>query len=140
MPNCDTYTVRGLCILPEHPNFRQPWIEACHLPQDVPSSAKICWKHFKNSDFKSEIVFENIKTCRFPCLKRGVVPSLLLPSSETENILSENDLPESKLPDNELPVIDLPENTLTNCDIVIKSATKSDPITVIVEYQKVKYI
>ena len=84
IPSCDTYTVRGLYAIPEHPIKRQSWIEACNLPQDVSSSAKICWKHFQSNDFKSEIDFENIKTCRFPTLKSGAVPSLLLNSSEIE--------------------------------------------------------
>ena len=118
---CTTYTVKGLYIIPEHPVKRQPWIDACQFPANIPNSAKVCWKHFQKSDFKGEI---DESECHFPRIHTGTVPSLLLPGSENE--------PETVLP--ELP--DLP-----NCDVtldeVIESSVSNNPITVVNKYLRV---
>ena len=127
VPNCTTYTIRGLYILPEHPVRRQAWIDACQFPAKIPISAKICWKHFQKSDFKSDIDYENLSTCHFPRIHTSTVPSLLLPGSENE--------PESLLPDlsNSDKVI-LDEVSL---DEVIESSVSNNPITVVNKYLRV---
>lgn len=112
--NCDTYSLRGLYTIPEHPTRRQSWIEACNFPENVSKDSKVCWKHFKNSDFKSEIDFENITTCHFPRLNSGAIPSLF-------DLVQENE-PENILPS---PIID--------------SITTNNPTTVVNKYLKVEY-
>ena len=127
VPNCNTYTIRGLYLLPEHPVRKQAWIDACQFPAKTPKSAKICWKHFQKSDFKSDIDYENLSTCHFPRIHTTTVPSLLLPGSENE--------PEIVLPD-------LPE--LPNCDVtlneVIESSVSNNPITVVNKYLRVQSV
>ena len=127
VPNCTTYTIRGLYILPEHPVRRQAWIDACQFPAKTPNSTRVCWKHFEKSDFKGDIDYENLSTCHFPRIHTTTVPSLLLPGSENE--------PETVLP--ELP--DLP-----NCDVtldeVIDSSVSNNPITVVNKYLRVQSV
>ena len=123
VPNCNTYTIRGLYLLPEHPVRKQAWIDACQFPANTPKSAKICWKHFQKSDFKDEIDYENLSTCHFPRLHTSTVPSLLLPGSENE--------PEPLLPD--LPSSD--EVTLVEA---IESSVSNNPITVVNKYLRVQ--
>ena len=77
---CSTYNAqKGLYLIPEHPERRKAWLNACKLPEDTPLSAKICWKHFLPSDFKNEITAENIELCKFGQLKKNVVPSQNIP-------------------------------------------------------------
>ena len=129
VPNCTTYTVRGLYYLPEHPVRRQAWIDACQLmPDKIPKSAKVCWKHFKKSDFKSDIDYENLSTCHFPRIHTTTVPSLLLPGSENE--------PETVLP----ALTDLPNCDEVRLDEVIESKTSNNPITVVNKYLRVQSV
>ena len=72
---CDTKAVRGFYTILEHPKRRQAWIEACKFTSESQKVHYICWKHFKNSDFKSEIDYENLSTC-FPRLYPTAVPSV----------------------------------------------------------------
>ena len=116
---CTTYTVKGLYIIPEHPVKRQPWIDACQFPANIPNGAKVCWKHFQKSDFKGEI---DESECHFPRIHTGTVPSLLLPGSETE--------PEPLLPD-------LPNSDEVSLDEVIESSVSNNPITVVNKYLRV---
>ena len=121
VPNCTTYTIRGLYYVPEHPVRRQAWFDACQFPAKTPNSAKICWKHFQKNDFKSDIDYENLSTCHFPRIHTTTVPSLLLPGSENE--------PEIVLPD--LPSDDF------RLDEVIESRNSNNPITVVNKYLRV---
>jgi hypothetical protein len=119
--SCTTYTVKGLYIIPEHPVKRQPWIDACQFPANIPNSAKVCWKHFQKSDFKGDI---DESECHFPRIHTGTVPSLLLPGSENE-------------PETDLPILpDLP-----NCDVTlneaIETSASNNPITVVNKYLRV---
>ena len=124
VPNCSTYTIRGLYLLPEHPVRKQAWIDACQFPANTPKSAKICWKHFQKSDFKDDIDYENLSTCHFPRIHTSTVPSLLLPGSETEPE------PESLLPD-------LSNSDEVSLDEVIESSVSNNPITVVNKYLRV---
>ena len=117
--SCTTYTVKGLYIIPEHPVKRQPWIDACQFPANIPNSAKVCWKHFQKSDFKGEI---DESECHFPRIHTGAVPSLLLPGSETE--------PEALLPD-------LSNSDEVKLDEVIESSLSNNPFTVVNKYLRV---
>ena len=117
--SCTTYTVKGLYIIPEHPVKRQPWIDACQFPANIPNSAKVCWKHFQKSDFKGDI---DESECHFPRIHTGTVPTLLLPGSETE--------PESLLPD-------LSNSDEVKLDEVIESSVSNNPITVVNKYLRV---
>ena len=119
---CTTYTVKGLYIIPEHPVKRQPWIDACQFPANIPNGAKVCWKHFQKSDFKGEI---DESECHFPRIHTGTVPSLLLPGSETE--------PEPLLPD-------LPNSDEVSLDEVIESSVSNNPITVVNKYLRVQSV
>ena len=53
--SCSIKTKKGLYRLPENPNRRKAWIEACNWPSDVVKSARICWKHFRKSDFLNDM-------------------------------------------------------------------------------------
>ena len=117
VPNCPTYTVKGLYILPEHPVRKQAWIDACQFPANTPNSARVCWKHFQKSDFKSDI---DESACHFPRIHTSTVPTLLLPGSENE----QEPEPEPVLPD--LP------------DPVTESSASNDPITVVYKYLRVQ--
>lgn len=89
---CETYAQSGFSIIPEHPVQRNAWITACEFPDNV-KGARICYKHFKTTDFKSEIDFDNLPQwpCKFPPVKPSAVPSLFLPSSiESPSIVFEN--------------------------------------------------
>ena len=130
VPNCTTYTIRGLYILPEHPVRRQAWIDACQFPAKIPISAKICWKHFQKSDFKSDIDYENLSTCHFPRIHTSTVPSLLLPGSENE--------PESLLPD--LSNSDEVSRDEVSLDEAIESSVSNNPITVVNKYLRVQSV
>ena len=127
VPNCSTYTIRGLYLLPEHPVRKQAWIDACQFPANTPKSTIICWKHFQKSDFKDDIDYENLSTCHFPRIHTSTVPSLLLPGSEIE--------PETVLPD----LSDLP-----NCDVrldeAIESSVSNNPISVVNKYLRVQSV
>ena len=127
VPNCSTYTIRGLYLLPEHPVRKQAWIDACQFPANTPKSAKICWKHFQKSDFKDDIDYENLSTCHFPRIHTSTVPSLLLPGSETEPE------PESLLPD-------LSNSDEVTLDEVIESSVSNNPITVVNKYLRVQSV
>ena len=116
---CTTYTVKGLYIIPEHPVKRQPWIDACQFPANIPNGAKVCWKHFQKSDFKGDI---DESECHFPRIHTGAVPSLLLPGSENE----QEPEPEPVLPD--LP------------DPVIESSASNNPISVVYKYLRVQSV
>ena len=118
---CTTYTVKGLYIIPEHPVKRQPWIDACQFPANIPNSAKVCWKHFQKSDFKGDI---DESECHFPRIHTGAVPSLLLPGSEAE--------PEPLLPD-------LPNSDEVTLDEVIETSVSNNPITVVNKYLRVQF-
>ena len=72
---------------------------------------------FKQSDFKSDIDYENIGTCHFPCLNIGAVPSLHLSNSELE---------QESVPD-----------LNTECDIETKPHLSNNPITVVSKYLRV---
>ena len=122
VPNCNTYTIRGLYLLPEHPVRKQAWIDACQFPANTPKSAKICWKHFQKSDFKGDI---DESECHFPRIHTGAVPSLLLPGSETE--------PEPLLPD-------LPNNDEVELEEVIESSASNNPISVVYKYLRVQSV
>ena len=126
VPNCNTYTIRGLYLLPEHPVRKQAWIDACQFPANTPKSAKICWKHFQKSDFKDDIDYENLSTCHFPRIHTSTVPSLLLPGSETETE------PESLLPD-------LSNSDEVTLDEVIETSVSNNPITVVNKYLRVQF-
>ena len=92
IPFCDTFAASALYTIPEHPVKRQARIEACKFTNEPPKRVQICWKHFKKADFKSEIDFENLASCHFPCLHPSAVLSLFLCTavlSSTEN--TEND-------------------------------------------------
>ena len=116
VPNCHTYTVRGLYLIPEHPVRRQTWIDICKFGK-VTNRLLVCYKHFKQSDFKSDIDYENIGTCHFPCLNIGAVPSLHLSNSELE---------QESVPD-----------LNTECDIETKPHLSNNPITVVSKYLRV---
>ena len=53
--SCSIKTKKGLYRLPENPHRRKAWIEACNWPSDVANSTRICWKHFKKSDFLNDM-------------------------------------------------------------------------------------
>ena len=53
--SCSIKTKKGLYRLPENPHRRKAWIEACNWPSDVVNSTRICWKHFKKSDFLNDM-------------------------------------------------------------------------------------
>ena len=81
----------GLKGLPDshmYPEQRQAWINACKLTK-VTKRTKICFRHFKFSDFQREIVDPNdilkvIHTIGLGPLKSQVVPSQYLPKSQNE--------------------------------------------------------
>ena len=53
--SCSIKAKKGLYRLPENPHRRKAWIEACNWPSDVVNSTRICWKHFKKSDFLNDM-------------------------------------------------------------------------------------
>ena len=53
--SCSIKAKKGLYRLPENPYRRKAWIEACNWPSDVVKSTRICWKHFKKSDFLNDM-------------------------------------------------------------------------------------
>ena len=130
VPNCSTYTIRGLYTIPEHPIRRQAWIDVCKFPDNTPKGTLVCWKHFQKNDFKSDIDYENLSTCHFPRIHTSTVPSLLLPGSENE--------PESLLPDlSNSDEVSLDEVSL---DEVIESSVSNNPITVVNKYLRVQSV
>ena len=90
IPFCDTFAARGLYTIPEHPVKRQAWIEACKFTSEPPKRVQICWKHFKNSDFKSEIDLENLESCHFPRLHSSAVPSVFSCTSYSAHLSGNN--------------------------------------------------
>jgi hypothetical protein len=99
--SCSTSAQRGLFNIPENPERRKIWIEACNLPSDVKKFAKVCWKHFKTSDFVNDIDMKEAQElgCSVkPRLNNWAVPSRNLKlkkfvktSIKTENIESNQD-------------------------------------------------
>jgi len=76
--SCSTSAQRGLFNIPENPERRKIWIEACNLPSDVKKFAKICWKHFETSDFVNDIDMKEAQElgCSVkPRLNNWAVPS-----------------------------------------------------------------
>lgn len=132
VPNCTTYTVRGLYALPEHPIRKQAWIDACKFPAKTPKSATVCWKHFQKNDFKSDIDYENLSTCHFPRIHTTTVPSLFLPGSENE--------PESLLPEPESLLPDLSNSDEVSLDEVIEASVSNNPVTVVNKYLRVQSV
>ena len=82
--SCDYYSAKGFYLIPEHPVRRQSWIDACKLPPNF--NKKICFQHFKVSDFINEITEEDIAQARFGKLKKNVVPSVHLPGDPGTNV------------------------------------------------------
>ena len=82
--SCDYHSAKGFYLIPEHPVRRQAWIDACKLPPTF--NKKICFQHFKVSDFINEITEEDIAQARFGKLKKNVVPSVHLPGDPGTNV------------------------------------------------------
>ena len=69
VPTCDTYEGGGGSFrLPEHPIRRSAWVKALNLT-DTKKSVRICWKHFKISDFMKELDPDTIAIGQFGQLK-----------------------------------------------------------------------
>ena len=61
--------------MPQNPFRREAWIKACKFPPDI-VFASICWKHFKKSDFQSEMDEKDVDELGMGQLIRNVVPSI----------------------------------------------------------------
>ena len=77
--SCPTKAKRGFYRIPENSTGRDAWIKACKFPSDIKKTAAVCWKHFKKSDFQSEMDEKDVNELGMGRLKQNVVPSLLLP-------------------------------------------------------------
>ena len=77
--SCDYRSTKGYYVFPEDPVRRQAWIKACKLSPQCNMYTKICFQHFKISDFIKDITEEDIAQCRFGKLNKDVVPSQNLP-------------------------------------------------------------
>ena len=73
--SCDYHSAKGFYLIPEHPVRRQSWIDACKLPANF--NKKICFQHFKVSDFINEITEEDIAQARFGKLKKMWSPQCI---------------------------------------------------------------
>ena len=81
---CTTYhsNTTGFYCLPKNQNLRQKWLDACRFENEH-TYIRICWKHFKVTDFTTDINIEEWDECPygFGPLKRNVVPSKNLPEN-----------------------------------------------------------
>jgi len=77
--SCDYRSSKGFYAIPEYPERRQAWIEACKLSPKCNLYTRICFQHFRISDFMKDITKEDIAQCRFGKLNKDVVPSQNLP-------------------------------------------------------------
>ena len=77
--SCDYRSTKGYYAVPEDPERRQAWIEACKLSPQCNLNTKICFQHFKISDFLKDITEEEIAQRQFGKLNKNVVPSQNLP-------------------------------------------------------------
>jgi len=85
VPTCNTYNGGGGSFrMPEHPVRRNAWIKALNLP-NTQKSVRICWKHFKITDFMKELDSESIAVGQFGQLKKNVVPTEFHQFKEGEN-------------------------------------------------------
>lgn len=132
---CPTRTARkGFYLIPEKPDRRQAWLDACKLPQSTARTAKICYRHFLISDFRNEQTEESISQFQFGRLKENVVPSQNLPKFATvvetnldfslgsETIISEENRPETSIKDHLIgdQVLEIP---LTSVGSFVESET-----------------
>jgi len=77
--SCDYRSTKGYYVFPEYSVRRQAWIKACKLSPQCNIYTKICFQHFKISDFIKDITEDDIAQCRFGKLNKDVVPSQNLP-------------------------------------------------------------
>merc|ERR1740129_2355810 len=75
----DYRSTKGYYVFPEYSVRRQAWIKACKLSPKCNIYTKICFQHFKISDFIKDITEDDIAQCRFGKLNKDVVPSQNLP-------------------------------------------------------------
>ena len=75
----DYHSTKGYYVFPEYSVRRQAWIKACKLSPQCNIYTKICFQHFKISDFIKDITEDDIAQCRFGKLNKYVVPSQNLP-------------------------------------------------------------
>ena len=73
--SCPTKSKKGFYIIPENPSRRKAWIEACNWPSDISKNSRICWKHFKKSDFVNEMDENDAYELGMGALVRTAVPS-----------------------------------------------------------------
>ena len=73
--SCSTKSKKGFYIVPENPSRRKTWIEACNWPSDISKNTRICWKHFKKSDFVNEMDENDAYELGMGALVRTAVPS-----------------------------------------------------------------
>ena len=58
---------KGFFIIPEHPQRRQEWLDACGIPSCKNKEVAICWKHFRFQDFTdSGRLKKNVFPTQFP--------------------------------------------------------------------------
>ena len=91
--SCDYRSDKGFYNIPEHPVRRQAWINACQL--SPPYNKKICYQHFRVTDFIKEITDEDIAQARFGKLKKWMVPTQNLPGDSEINSKEDTNIAEN---------------------------------------------
>jgi len=70
---------------------KQLWIDLCSIPSETSEMSKICWKHFKISDFEQDFdplsnIDEIAISVGLGALKKNALPSVNLPKKRSSEI------------------------------------------------------
>ena len=92
VPCCDTYSrEKGFYTISENNDKRQLWIDLCSIPSETSEMSKICWKHFKISDFEQDFdplsnIDEIANNMGLGVLKKNALPSVNLPNKNSYEV------------------------------------------------------
>ena len=82
---------KGFYTISENNDKRQLWIDLCSIPSETSEMSKICWKHFKISDFEQDFdplsnIDEIANNMGLGVLKKNALPSVNLPNKNSYEV------------------------------------------------------
>ena len=93
VPGCSTYSREKVfyTISENKEDKRQLWIDLCSLPSETSEMSKICWRHFKISDFDHDFdplsnIDEIANSVGLGALKKNALPSVNLPDRKSYEV------------------------------------------------------